>query len=163
MTEQQLWKIKPLLPLMQADVIIHGALKAARSQGMEPMTVAVLDTGGHLIALKREDGSGILRVQIALGKGWGALGMGAPSRLLRDRLSDRLGFVAALTDASDGRFVPVPGGVLVLDQEDYILGAVGVSGDTSERDELCAINGIQGAGLRSQPEEADSNWQTSIL
>tara|TARA_Y100001968_G_scaffold219253_1_gene202004 strand:- start:80 stop:571 length:492 start_codon:yes stop_codon:yes gene_type:complete len=163
MTEQQLWKIKPLLPLMQADVIIHGALKAARSQGMEPMTVAVLDTGGHLIALKREDGSGILRVQIALGKGWGALGMGAPSRLLRDRLSDRLGFVAALTDASDGRFVPVPGGVLVLDQEDYILGAVGISGDTSERDELCAINGIQGAGLRSQPEEADSNWQTSIL
>ena len=163
MTEQQLWKIKPLLPLMQADVIIHGALKAARSQGMEPMTVAVLDTGGHLIALKREDGSGILRVQIALGKGWGALGMGAPSRLLRDRLSDRLGFVAALTDASDGRFVPVPGGVLVLDQEDYILGAVGVSGDTSERDELCAINGIQGAGLRSQPEEADSNWQASTL
>ena len=163
MTEQQLWKIKPLLPLMQADVIIHGALKAARSQGMEPMTVAVLDTGGHLISLKREDGSGILRVQIALGKGWGALGMGAPSRLLRDRLSDRLGFVAALTDASDGRFVPVPGGVLVLDQEDYILGAVGVSGDTSERDELCAINGIQGAGLRSQPEVADSNWQTSTL
>ena len=163
MTEQQLWKIKPLLPLMQADVIIHGALKAARSQGMEPMTVAVLDTGGHLISLKREDGSGILRVQIALGKGWGALGMGAPSRLLRDRLSDRLGFVAALTDASDGRFVPVPGGVLVLVQEDYILGAVGVSGDTSERDELCAINGIQGAGLRSQPEEADSNWQTSTL
>ena len=163
MAEQQLWKIKPLLPLAQAEVIIDGALKTARSQSMEPLTVAVLDTGGHFIALKREDGSGILRGQIALGKGWGALGMGAPSRLLRDRLSNRLGFVAALTDASDGRFVPVPGGVLVLDQEDYILGAVGISGDTSERDELCAINGIQGAGLRSQPEEADSNWQASTL
>ena len=163
MAEQQLWKIKPLLPLKQAELIIDGALKTARSQGMEPMTVAVLDTGGHLIVLKREDGSGILRSQIAIGKGWGALGMGTPSRLLRDRLSNRLGFVAALTDASDGRFIPVPGGVLVLDKENYILGAVGVSGDTSERDELCAINGIQGAGLRSQPEEADSNWQTSTL
>ena len=163
MAEQQLWKIKPLLPLMQAELIIDCALKTARSECMEPMTVAVLDTGGHLIALKREDGSGILRSQIAIGKGWGALGMGAPSRLLRDRLSNRIGFVAALTDASDGRFIPVPGGVLVLDQEQYILGVVGVSGDTSERDELCAINGIQGAGLRSEPEVAVSNWQTSTL
>ena len=106
------------------------------------MTVAVLDMGGRLIALKREDGRGILRSQIAIGKGWGALEMGAPSRLLRDRLSNRIGFVAALTVASDGRFIPVSGGVLVLDQEQYIQGVVGVGGDTSERDELCAINGI---------------------
>lgn len=159
MAERQLWKTKPSLPLRHAETIIDGSLFAARSHEMEPMSIAVLDSGGHLIAFKREDGSGILRAQIAIGKGWGALGMGASGRLLRERLSGRQGFIAALTVASEGRFVPVPGGVLVLDEEDYILGAVGISGDTSERDELCAINGINSAGFRSEPAEPDSDWQ----
>ena len=76
MVERQLWKARSIFPLVQAEVIISGALSAARSHDMEPMSVAVLDIGGHLIAFKREDGSGILRVQIAMGKAWGALGMG---------------------------------------------------------------------------------------
>ena len=163
MVEHKLWKAKPALPLAQAEAIIDGALVTAREHDMEPISVAVLDTGGHLIALKREDGSGILRIQIAIGKAWGALGMGASSRLLRDRLSARQGFIAALTNASEGRFVPVPGGVLVLDDQHYTLGAVGISGDTSERDEFCAINGILTAGFASQPDEPDPSWQATKL
>ena len=163
MVERQLWKARSTLPLVQAEVIINGALLTARDHDMEPMSVAALDTGGHLIAFKREDGSGILRPQIAMGKAWGALGMGASSRLLRDRLSARQGFIAALTDASEGRFVPVPGGVLVLDDDHYTLGAIGISGDTSERDEFCAIHGVKGAGLNSQPDEPDPHWQGSKL
>ena len=130
---------------------------------MEPLSVAVLDAGGHLIAFKREDGSGILRAEIAIGKGWSALGMGASSRLLRDRLLARQGFVAALTAASNGRFVPVPGGVLILDDEHYILGAIGISGDISERDEFWAIKGIESAGLSSQLAEPDPDWLGSAL
>ncbi len=163
MAERMLWKAKPSLSLSAANTIIAGALETARKHNFEPLSVAVLDTGGHLIAFQREDGSGILRAQIATGKAWGALGMGAPSRLLRDRLSARQGFIASLTDASEGRFVPVPGGVLVLDDDHYTIAAVGISGDTSERDELCAITGIQGAGLRSEPSEADPEWQASKL
>ena len=163
MVERQLWKARPTLPLVQAEAIIGGALATARGHDMEPMSVAVLDTGGHVVAFKREDGSGILRAQIAMGKAWGALGMGASSRLLRDRLSARQGFIAALTDVSEGRFVPVPGGVLVLDDEQYTLGAIGVSGDTSERDEFCAIQGIRAAGLGSQPDEPDPDWHASKL
>ena len=146
MVERQLWKARPTLPLVQAEAIICGALTTARDHDMEPMSVAVLDTGGHLVAFKREDGSGILRAQIAMGKAWGALGMGASSRLLRDRLSARQGFIAALTDVSEGRFVPVPGGVLIKDG-DEIIGAVGISGDTSDNDEAAAIAGIGAAGL----------------
>jgi len=163
MADRLLWKSRPSLPLAVAETIIDKALEAARQFDMQAMSVAVLDTGGHMIAFKREDGSGILRAQIATGKAWGALGMGAPSRLLRDRLSPRVTFVAALTDASEGRFVPVPGGVLVLDDEHYSLGAVGISGDTSEKDEYCAIMGIRGAGYRSEPEQPEPEWQDSKL
>ena len=163
MARRQLWKSRPSLLLAQAETIIDGAIEVARGHQMEPMSVAVLDTGGHLIVFKREDGSGILRAQIAMGKAWGALGMGASSRLLRDRLSARQEFIAALTDASDGRFVPVPGGVLVLDDEQYILGSIGISGDTSDRDEFCAIEGIRCAGLSSQPDKPDPDWRASKL
>lgn len=163
MTEPKLWKSKPTLPLALAETIVDAALAAAREHGMEPLTVAVLDAGGHLVALKREDGSGILRVQVATGKAWGALGMGASSRLLRDRLGNRPAFIAALTDASEGRFVPAPGGVLVLDTDASVLGAVGVSGDTSECDEYCAIQGIKAAGLACHPAEPDPDWQAAVL
>ena len=104
---------------------------------MDPLTVAVLDSGGHLLSFQREDGSGILRSDIAIGKAWGALGMGIPSRTIRDRLKDRPAFQNALAVASQGRFIPVPGGVLACNQEGDVLGAVGISGDTSEKDEYC--------------------------
>ena len=156
-------KIKTSLPLRHAETIVDAAIKAGREQGMLPLTVVVLNAGGHIVAVKSEDGSGILRFDVALGKAWGALGMGISSRLLRDRLSARPVFQNALAAASEGRFVPVPGGVLVEDEDGATIGAVGISGDTSEKDEYCALKGIQAAGLKSEPAEIDGDWETSSL
>lgn len=151
------------LSLSDAALIVDEALAAARAEAMLPLAVAVLDAGGHLVAFKREDGCGILRVDIARGKAWGAIGMGVSGRLLRERLGDRPVFQNALAAASDGRFVPVPGGVLIRDAGGQVIGAVGISGDTSDRDEYCAILGIRAAGLMPDPEEPDPNWRGSGL
>jgi uncharacterized protein GlcG (DUF336 family) len=123
----------------------------------------VLDAGGHLVAFNREDRSGIMRAEVAMGKAYGALGMGASTRLLRDRLADRPAFQAALAVASGGRFVPVPGGVLIRDADRIVLGAVGISGDTSDKDEACAIAGIKAAGMRPDPAESAEGWENSRL
>ena len=104
-----------------------------------------------------------MRFDIARGKAFGALGMGMSSRLIRDRLATRPSFQAALATVADGKFVPVPGGVLVLRADGTVIGAVGVSGDTSEKDEYCAIVGIQGAKLDSEPKAPDENWQGTSL
>jgi uncharacterized protein GlcG (DUF336 family) len=143
------------LNLHQASIIIDKALEHGRSLKLKPLTVAVLDAGGHLVALKREDNSSILRPQIAQGKAWGVLGMGFGGRELARRAVSAPSFVAALMDASDGRVVPVPGGVLIRSSEGAILGAVGISGDVSEQDEACAIYGIKTAGL--VPDTGDPN------
>lgn len=156
-------RLKPTLKLATAETIVDVALKHGREADLLPLTVVVLDAGGKIIASKSEDGSGILRFDIALGKAWGALGMGISSRLIRDRLSARPVFQNALAAASDGRFVPVPGGVLIENAQSYTLGAVGISGDTSEKDEYCAISGVKAAGLISEPAEIDPNWQGSSL
>jgi uncharacterized protein GlcG (DUF336 family) len=147
------------LSLAQASTIVDAALAAGRAAGFEPLTVAVLDAGGHLLALKREDGSGILRPQIAIGKAWGALGMGVSSRTLSRRLAERTAFQGALVAASDGRFVAVPGGVLVRDLQGLVIGAVGISGDTSDKDEYAAISGVRAAGLEPEPATPVENWQ----
>ncbi|MCG8544549.1 MAG: heme-binding protein [Alphaproteobacteria bacterium] len=151
------------LSLEKASAIVDAALLAGRGASMMPLTVAVLDAGGHLLAFKREDGSGILRPQIAMGKAWGALGMGISSRLMRDRLSNRPTFITALTAAADGRLIPVPGGVLIKTAEGGTIGSVGISGDTSEKDEYCAVEGVKAAGLVPDPPEPDPNWQESNL
>jgi uncharacterized protein GlcG (DUF336 family) len=152
-------KLRTDLPLAAANAIIERALEAGRAAGMAPLTVAVLDTGGHLVALQREDGAGILRPEIATGKAWGALGMGESSRALSERLRERLAFQGALAAASGGRFVAVPGGVLIRDAAGEVIGAVGISGDTSEKDEYCAIEGIRAAGLTPEPADPDPNWR----
>lgn len=149
------------LTLPRASTIVDTALATGRAAGMMPLTVAVLDAGGHLVVLKREDGSGILRAEIAIGKAWGALGMGVASRTLRDRLADRPTFVAALTAASGGRLIPVPGGVLIRGDGGDVLGAVGISGDTSDKDEHCAIAGVKAAGYRPDPAEPSPGWAES--
>ena len=135
------------ITLEQASRIVDGALAHGRELDCAPLTVAVLDPGGHPVALKREDASGILRPQIAHAKAWGALGMGFGTRELQRRVEHAAAFVDALSAVSAGRVVPVPGGVLVRDHDGRLLGAVGISGDTSERDEACAVRGIEGAGL----------------
>ncbi|MBH97315.1 MAG: GlcG protein [Rhodospirillaceae bacterium] len=150
--------LKVLLSLKDANVIVDEALRIARENNMQPMTIVVLDTGGHQIALKREDGSGIIRVQVACAKAYGALGMGKSSRDLGDHVSDRPLFGNSLSVISGGRFATVPGGVLILDDADLVIGAVGVTGDTSARDEYAAIGGIRAAGLKSSPGQAAPDW-----
>ena len=156
-------RLQTSLSLAEANAIVTEALRLGREAGMLPLTVVALDAGGRPVALQSEDGSGLLRFDIAFGKAWGALGMGISSRLIRDRLAARPAFQAALAAASDGRFVPVPGGVLVEDAEGVTVGAVGVSGDTSEKDEYCAVEAIRRAGLVPEPREPDPDWRGSSL
>jgi uncharacterized protein GlcG (DUF336 family) len=139
------------LTLAQASTIVDTALKKGRETSCAPLTVSVLDAGGHLVAFKREDRSGILRFDIAFGKAWGALGMGFGSRTLFERSANTPMFFTALAAASGGRLVPNPGGVLIKDASGDILGAVGISGDTSDKDEACAIAGVEAAGLKADP------------
>jgi uncharacterized protein GlcG (DUF336 family) len=139
--------------LEQADVIINAALAKGRAEKLRPLTVVVLDAGGHAVALKRENDASILRPKIAHGKAWGALGMGLPSRTLFSRAKESPTFYVALSDLTDGNMVPMPGGVLIRDPANgKIIGAVGITGDTGENDELCAITGVKAAGLRPDPE-----------
>ena len=138
------------LTLAQANTIIGAALKKGREMNLAPLTVVVLDAGGHPVALQREDRSGIMRVEIATGKAWGGLGMGFGSRELFERSSKQPMFVTALAAISQGRMVPVPGGVIIRGAGGDIVGAVGISGDTSDNDEVCAVTGIEAAGLKPQ-------------
>ncbi len=156
-------RLQTTLPLTAAETIIDTALKAGRDKGLLPLTVVVLNAGGQIVAVKSEDCSGIMRFDIAFGKAWGALGMGISSRLIRDRLGNRPAFQGALAAASDGQFIPVPGGVLIDTADGITVGSVGISGDTSEKDEYCAIQGIKAAGYASEPAEADPDWERSCL
>ncbi len=137
--------------LAQASTIVDVALKKARDNNLAPLTVAVLDAGGHMVAFKREDKSGILRFDIAFGKAWGALGMGFGSRTLASRAAKTPQFFTMLAAASGGRMVSNPGGVLIKDASGTIVGACGISGDTSDKDEMCAVAGIEAAGLKADP------------
>jgi uncharacterized protein GlcG (DUF336 family) len=137
--------------LAQASTIVDVALKKARDSNLAPLTIAVLDAGGHLVAYKREDKSGLLRFDIAFGKAWGALGMGFGSRTLAGRAAKTPQFFTMLAAASGGRMITNPGGVLIRDGSGNIIGACGVSGDTSDKDEMCAISGIEAAGLKADP------------
>jgi uncharacterized protein GlcG (DUF336 family) len=138
------------ITLAKANSIVDAAIRKRQDSKLAPMTVAVLDPGGHLVALKREDGSGILRVELACGKAYGALGMGFGSREIGERAQKQQMFYTALFAASQGRAVPAPGGVLIRDAGGDVIGAVGISGDTGDNDEICAVAGIEAAGLKGQ-------------
>jgi len=131
------------LSLDQAGRIVDAALARGREMGLAPLAVAVLDAGGHLKAFKREDDAGIIRPQIAIGKAWGALGMGMGTRALSSKSPE---FLAALGAMSGGKVVPSPGGVLIR-QGERVVGAVGITGDTGDNDEACAVAGVEAAGL----------------
>jgi len=137
--------------LAQASSIIDTALKKARELKQMPQTAVVLDAGGHIVAAKREDGSGIIRVEIATGKAYGALGMGWGSRTMMERAAQNPNFLTAIAAASGGRLVPNPGGVLIRDAGNAIIGAVGISGDTADNDEIVAVAGVEAAGLKADP------------
>ena len=140
------------LTLETARTIIAGARAHAAEAGFKPMTIVVLDPGGHVVAVEREDGSSMKRFEIGFGKAYGALSLGMGSRSIMGRAEQQPYFVAAVTSAVGGTLVPVPGGVLVRDEHGALLGAVGVTGDTSDNDEAAAVAGIEDAGLVAQPD-----------
>ena len=141
------------LTLQVSNLIADRSLEKGRELGFAPLTVAVLDAGGQIKVLKREDGASLLRPEIAVGKAWGALGMGFGGRELARRASKMPIFFGALSDLCGGRMVPVPGGVIIRSLSGEILGAIGVTGDISENDEICAVWGIKSAGLK--PDTGD--------
>jgi uncharacterized protein GlcG (DUF336 family) len=143
-----------ILTLAKANSIIDAALAEGRKKNFAPLAVTVLDAGGHVIAFKREDGASFLRFEIAYGKAWGALGMGFGTREIADRATKFPAFFTALTAASQGRAIPSPGGVLILDADGATVGAVGISGDVGDNDEACAVAGITTVGLSAQPGAA---------
>ncbi|GLY15475.1 heme-binding protein [Kineosporia rhizophila] len=140
------------LPLETARTIIAAARAHAREAGLQPLTVVVLDAGGHVLAAEREDGASNRRFDIAFGKAHGAISMGLGSRALMARAENQPYFVAAVTSAVGGALIPVPGGVLVRDAEGALIGAVGITGDSSDNDEAAAVAAIEKAGLTAQTE-----------
>jgi uncharacterized protein GlcG (DUF336 family) len=136
------------LTLEAANTIIAAALALARSKGYRPMAVVVLDESGHVRALQREDGASMFRVDIATGKAWAAVGMGAASRTLGERARDNPNFYGALAATAHGRFLPQTGAVLIKNTLGEIIGAVGASGGTGDEDEAICMAGVDAAGLK---------------
>lgn len=135
------------ISLDQAQTIVSGALAEARRLNLKPISVAVLDAGGHTIAFAREDGSSNLRPQIATAKASGALALGVSSRTIGEMAIERPTFINAAAGLNPAGIVPAAGGVLVRGADGAVIGAVGVTGDTSDNDELAALAGIKAAGL----------------
>lgn len=135
------------ITLAKANTIIRAGLARAKEAGMKPLAIIVLDAGGHPLAFQRQDGASMMRYDIAFGKAFGALAVGQGSRSVGKMAVERPHFFTGLSGVSGGRIVPVPGGVLVKSKAGVLLGAVGVTGDTSDNDELAAIAGIEAAGF----------------
>ena len=137
------------LTLDQANRIISAALAASRQAGYKPMGIAVLDDAGHLKAFAREDGASMFRFDVAQAKAWGAVGMGASSRVLGQRAKDNPNFFVSLAATANGKFLPQTGAVLIRNAEGQLLGAVGASGGTGDEDEAICMAGVAAAGLVS--------------
>jgi uncharacterized protein GlcG (DUF336 family) len=135
------------ITLEQANMIIAAALEKGGELKLKPLSAAVLDSGGHLIAFQRQDGSSLMRFQIATGKASGALALGMSSRKIADLAAERPSFVAALNGMASTGIVPAAGGVIVVDGSGDVVGAVGITGDLSDNDEACAIAGVVASGL----------------
>ena len=137
------------LTLAQANQIISGALAQSKSAGYKPMGIVVLDDGGNIKAFAREDGASMFRFDVARGKAWGAIGMGASSRVLGERARDNPNFFVSLAAASGGKFLPQTGAVLIKNAAGEVLGAAGASGGTGDEDEAICMAGVLAAGLVS--------------
>lgn len=138
------------LSLARAKTILRAASQKGRELDLKPLSICILDAGGHVKLFERQDGSSNARFQIAFGKAHGALALGIGSRALMARAEAQPYFIASVTQAV-GALVPVPGGVLIRSAKGEILGAVGVTGDTSDNDEAAAIAGIEAAKLTADP------------
>jgi uncharacterized protein GlcG (DUF336 family) len=135
------------LTLVQANKIVETALAKARELKIKPLAVAVLDEAGHVKSLQREDAASMFRNDVAIGKAWASVGMGAASRVLLQRAKENPQFFGALAATAQGKFLPQTGAVLIKDGEGNVLGAAGASGGTGEEDEAVCIAGVEAAGL----------------
>ena len=138
------------LTLDKAQTIIAVAFEKGAELGLKPLSVAVVDAGGHLIAFQRQDGSSTMRPQIALGKASGALALGVSSRTIGKMAEERPTFISTISTLAPSGLVPAAGGVIVTGDDGMPIGAVGVTGDTSDNDETCALAGIAAAGLTAK-------------
>jgi uncharacterized protein GlcG (DUF336 family) len=135
------------LTLEQANEIVAGAIAKAREMDIPPITVVVVDDGGHIKAVQREDGASMFRFDVARGKAWASVGMGASSRVLAERAKGNPNFFVTLAATADGKFLPQPGAVLIRDANGRVLGAAGASGGTGDEDEAACAHGVAEAGL----------------
>jgi uncharacterized protein GlcG (DUF336 family) len=142
-----------LLKLEQANQIISAAFAKAREMNVRPIAVVVLDAAGNIVSAQRQDGASMFRFDVALGKAWGAVAMGASSRALARRAKDNPNFFVTLAATAKGKFLPQVGAALIRDRDGTILGAAGASGGTGEEDEACCAHGIEQAGLRADVSE----------
>ena len=138
------------LSLAQANAMIEAAFAKGAELGLKPLAVTVLDAGGHMIAAQRQDGASNMRVKLAGGKAAGALSLGVSSRTIGEMAEARPHFVASVDQMGEGGMVPAAGGVIVADGAGEVLGAIGVTGDTSDNDEACALAAIDAAGLAAK-------------
>ena len=142
------------IDLKTAQSIIEKTIAKGREHSFKPLTVVVLDNGGHVIAVAREDGASNNRFEIAYGKAHGSLALGMGSRALAARAEQQPTFISAVNSILDGKLIPVPGGVLIRDAKGDLVGAVGVTGDTSDNDEIAAVAGVESASLLAQCADA---------
>ena len=144
-----------MIKLAQAERIIDAILARSRELNLRPMSVVVVEPGGPIKAFKKEDGSSMMRFEMAFGKAYAALALGRSSTLVRLRAEQRPMFMDYLLKASDGKIFPEGGGVLIRDDTGEVIGAVGVTGDAQERDEELAVYGVRAAGLRTDEDCGD--------
>ena len=135
------------LTLKQANTIIEKGFAKAREMKIKPLGIVVLDASGHIVSAQREDGASMFRLDVAQGKAWAAVAMGASSKALAKRAKDNPNFFVTLAATANGKFLPQTGAALIKDKDGTILGAAGGSGGTGEEDEACCVAGIEAAGL----------------
>ena len=135
------------LTLKQANTIVEKAFAKAREMKIKPLGVMVLDESGNIVSAQREDGASMFRLDVAKGKAWAAVAMGASSRALGKRAKDNPNFFVALAATAGGKFLPQTGAALIKDKDGVIIGSAGASGGTGDEDEACCVTGIEAAGL----------------
>ena len=141
------------LTLKQANTIIAKGFEKAREMKVKPLGIVVLDASGHIVSAQREDGASMFRLDVAKGKAWAAVAMGASSRALFKRAKDNPSFFVTLAATAEGKFLPQTGAALIKDKDGNILGAAGGSGGTGDEDEACCVYGIEQAGLVADAKE----------
>jgi len=135
------------LTLKQANTIIEKGFAKAREMKIKPLGIIVLDASGHIVSAQREDGASMFRLDVAQGKAWAAVAMGASSKALANRAKGNPNFFVALAATANGKFLPQTGAALIKNAQGEIIGAAGGSGGTGEEDEACCVAGIEAAGL----------------